>query len=127
MPYGTDRKQVSIGTSLYFRATYTHTYGIGTIGRRSLLSLILIVLDFTKRESKTKDAAVLAEEERGEMAFAVRTAEWLLKWMGMTIKDARKAVKDQAAYYLDGDEHVEIPALPEGGKDVVFPGMDGIL
>jgi hypothetical protein len=102
-------------------------YVIGTIGKRSLLSLVLIILDSTKHQTDPKDTSVLAKEERGEILFAVRTAESLLKWMGMTVKDAKKAVEDQVAYYLGGEEVVEIPAVPEGGRDVVFPSMDGIL
>lgn len=84
----------------------------------------MIFLDRTGDES---DTSILAEEERGEIAFAVRTAESLLKWMGMTVEDAKKAVEDHVAYYLGGDERVEIPAAPEGSRDVIFPYMDGVL
>ena len=86
----------------------------------------MTVLDRSKRETDTKDISALAEEERGETAFAVRTAESLLKWMGMTVLDAKNSIKNHPAYYSGGDERVEIPAVPEGGRDVIFPDMGGL-
>lgn len=101
-------------------------YIIGTIGKRSLLSLVLIILHHTD-PTDMRNTSALAEEERGEMAFAIRTTEYLLKWMGMTVQDAKNAVQNYGPYYSGGDEHVEIPAVPEGGRDAVFPDMDDLL
>lgn len=65
----------------------------------------------------------LADEERGELAFAALCAKSLLRWMGITKAQATKFVDDQGAYYLPGDEVVELPALAEGDLDPIFPQL----
>lgn len=67
----------------------------------------------------------MANEERGELAFAVTTAQSLLKWMGVSVKDARQFVDNEGPYYSDGNESVEIPAVADGARDPVFPDMGG--
>ena len=102
----------------------------GSIGKRSLIGLVLIVLDHAKhqrRRGDTKDPSVLTNEERGELAFAVDTAECLLKWMNMTVAEANAYVDAQGPYYSGGSEIVDIPALTEGVKDAIFPEMGGLL
>ena len=101
---------------------------LGTIGKRSLVSLALIILDQAHRrqhQPNAKDHSELADEERGELAFASTCAKALLGFMNLTVANAKKFVDDQGPYYLPGDEKVVIPALVNGERDEVFPEMDG--
>jgi hypothetical protein len=45
--------------------------------------------------------------------------------MSMMVKDAKKVVEDQVAYYLGCEEPVEIPTVPDGGRDIAFLPMNG--
>lgn len=105
-------------------------YAIGTIGKRSLISLALIILDHEQCEQhrqNEKDASGLADEERGELAFASECAKALLKFMGFTVTGAQEFVDGQGPYYSDGDEKVVIPGLHKGVPDPIFPDMNDIL
>ena len=125
LPYSTDHKQVSIWTSLYFHATYTHAYEIGTIGWRSLINLIQIVLNFTKGESKTKDTGSLAEEEREEMAFTVRTIKWLMD--GHDSQGCEEGGWRPSGILFGWWWTHQNCCHAGGGKNVVFLGMGSIL
>lgn len=98
----------------------------GEIGKRSLLSLILIIMEHEKLQrgkGKSDQPSVLTKEEGGELAFAVDTAESILKWINFTVEEAREYVDTQGPYYSGGCERVEIPALREGEEDPVFPSL----
>ncbi|KAG8214274.1 hypothetical protein J3R82DRAFT_9218 [Butyriboletus roseoflavus] len=100
------------------------------IRKRSLISLILIILDrakHTKHRPNPKDTSELANEERGEMAFAADCAKALLKFMNMTVDGARKFVCSQGPYYSGGDQEITIPVSPNGLPDPVFPDMSGTM
>lgn len=102
----------------------------GMIGKKSLISLLLIMFEGSchkKHLPDAKDTSDLANEERGEFAFAVSTAHSILKWMKMSFEDARKLVDSEGPYYSCGNELVEIPALVDGVRDPVFPAMGGQL
>lgn len=101
---------------------------LGKIGKRSLLSLLLIILEAKSPEKTTcRMKNTLADEERGELAFATESAQRLLKWMGLTREQASEFVDRQGAYYLPGEEIVEIPAVENGLEDPIFPPMGGFL
>lgn len=105
-------------------------YRSGTIGKRSLISLLLIILDRANHRNhhpSAKDASGLADGERGEIAFAILTAKHLLKWMNMTVKDAKGFVDNLGPYYTGGHEHVEFPALERGEKDPIFLDMNDLF
>lgn len=103
---------------------------LGTIGKRSLISLALIVLDKAHRRQQQpnpKDSSELAEEERGELAFASQCAKALLRFMGLNFTSAQHFVDSQGPYYSAGEENVEIPALANGAPDTIFPDMNDLL
>lgn len=74
-----------------------------------------------KVTARTKDP--LADEERGDLAFATQCAHHILKWMNLTKAQAEKFVDDQGPYYLPGEEVVEIPAVVPDVPDSVFPPL----
>ena len=93
-----------------------------------MLSLLLIILDSKSPEKTTsKMKNTLAEEERGELAFATQCAESLLQWIGLTKEKANEFIDGQGPYYLPGEEVVEIPALANGLSDPIFPPMNDML
>ncbi|KAG8221215.1 hypothetical protein J3R82DRAFT_2793 [Butyriboletus roseoflavus] len=61
------------------------------------------------------------------MAFAVKCAESVLSWMGLTVSTAKNFVDSHGPYYSGGDEEVEIPALLDGADDPIFPAIDGAM
>jgi hypothetical protein len=85
--------------------------------------MILEEADNAKHGPLPKDRSQVAKEERGEMAFAVKCAEKLLKWLELTQEQAKHFVDAFDGYYLGGNEVVEIPALVEGLPDHIFPDM----
>ena len=102
----------------------------GSIGKHSLIGLVLIILDHTKHQrhqGDTKDLSVLTNEERDKLVFAVDTAEYLLKRKNMMVAEANAYVDAQGLYYSGGSEIVNIPALTERVKDTIFPEMGGLL
>lgn len=103
---------------------------VGIIGKHSLISLLLIILrggNHVKNKPDPKDTSVLADEERGEIAFAAKCAQSLLNWMNMTVAEAELFVDGQGPYFSGGEEKIEIPALVEHVKDPIFPDMNGFL
>ncbi|KAF8134211.1 hypothetical protein EV363DRAFT_1160900 [Boletus edulis] len=97
-----------------------------TIGKRSLISIVLIILDQAHRREQQpnpKDTSGLADEERGELIFASKCAKGLLKFMKLTVALAMDFVDSVGPYYACGDEKVEIPALEEDVPDAIFPEM----
>ncbi|KAF8414637.1 hypothetical protein L210DRAFT_3658740 [Boletus edulis BED1] len=93
------------------------------IGKRSLISLFLIVIQCKNPEKTTsKLKNTLADEERGELAFAAKIAQSILKWMDLTEKTAIEFVGRQGAYYLPGNETVQLP-LPQ----TIFSDMKGVM
>ncbi|KAH7904348.1 hypothetical protein BJ138DRAFT_1119503 [Hygrophoropsis aurantiaca] len=94
--------------------------------KRSLLSLLLIILHRNKYGWKLPSGAgqtVLAEEESGEMTVANNFAAQILKWLNMTVNQAKQYVDGFSAYYEPGDEEVVLPAVVEG-KDPVLDEVD---
>lgn len=105
-------------------------YIIGIMRKRSLISLALIILDQAKHgkdRPNPTDSSGLAEEERGELAFAVKCAKALLKFMMLTVADAEQFVNNQGPYYSCGEEEVEIPASLDGIPDPIFPDMNNVF
>ena len=70
---------------------------------------------------------MLAKEEQGELAFAIQCAESLLQWIGLTKEKANKFIDGHGAYYLPGEEVVEIPALANGLSEPIFPPINDML
>jgi hypothetical protein len=100
------------------------------MGKRSLISLVLIILDEAKHgkhQPDPKDTSALANEERGELAFAAKCAKALLRFMKLTVADAEEFVNRQGPYYSGGDEKIEIPARLNGVPDPIFPDMNDLL
>ncbi|KAG6370279.1 hypothetical protein JVT61DRAFT_12230 [Boletus reticuloceps] len=96
----------------------------GSIGKKSLISLLLIVLDWTEKKTNGRRrpnvTAGVEEEESADLVFARSAARRLLKWLNMTVQQAREFV-EKSPYYLSGSERVEIP--PPCSEDPVFPDM----
>lgn len=67
----------------------------------------------------------LADEERGELAFAAQCAQSILQWMGLTKEKAKMFVDKQGPYYLPGEDVIEIPASVLGLPDPILPQMHG--
>ena len=100
------------------------------IGKKSLISLLLIILEHTRNKEHlpaANDRSDIANEERGEFGFAITTAESILKWLNMSVEDARKFVDGKGPYYSGGNELVEIPGLVDGAQDPIFPVMGDVL
>ncbi|KAF8432120.1 hypothetical protein L210DRAFT_3507605 [Boletus edulis BED1] len=77
------------------------------IGKQSLISLLLIIIQCKNPEKTTsKLKNTLADEEQGEVAFAAKITQSILQWMDLTQEMAIKFVGSQEAYYLPGDEIV---------------------
>ncbi|KAG6372928.1 hypothetical protein JVT61DRAFT_6962 [Boletus reticuloceps] len=96
---------------------------LGFIGKKSLISLVLIVLDWTDTKPNCHRSNITSgveEEESEELAFARSTARGLLKWLNMMVKQAREFV-DKTPYYLPDSEQAEIPPL--SAEDPVFPDL----
>lgn len=94
---------------------------LGKIYKKSLLSLILMVIDWDyARKHTIGKRSPSAPEEDGEIAFAAQCAHGLLTWMKMNLEEAEKFVDKEGPYYSGGEEVVEIPALAEGSQDRIF-------
>ncbi|KAG6372927.1 hypothetical protein JVT61DRAFT_6961 [Boletus reticuloceps] len=85
---------------------------------RKLLTLPVNTLKPNCCRSNTTSS--VEEEESADLAFAHSTARSLLKWLNMTVQQAREFV-DKSPYYLPGSEQAKIP--PQSTKDPVFPDM----
>lgn len=87
---------------------------------------MLIILDWSEGNPHSKNTSGVEEEERAELSFARLTARNLLKWLKMSVQEAKTFV-EESPYYSPGTERVEIPALADGTPDTIFPDMKGVF
>lgn len=118
------RYRLKPSKSIEFVLLQVINLSLGKISKKSLLSLILMVISWDHSIKSTKGKRDPSfSEEGGEIAFAAKDARCLLTWMKMSVEEAEQFVDKGGPYYSGGDEVVNIPALAEGAEDPIFPNI----